>query len=134
MPTLLEGGSNNSLEKLGAFKNSLGILSDDGRRIRPRRLMEVTGLGAVEITHFVNKSRPQIYRDEILVSPELLKRFRALVMVTDIVFALLNQDINETRKWMMIPNTVVFGDSPFEVCMRGDAEPLIEWLRTRAPQ
>jgi len=96
--------------------------------------MEVTGLGAVEITHFVNKSRPQIYRDEILGSPELLRRFRALVMVTDIVFALLNQDINETRKWMMIPNTVVFGDSPFEVCMRGDAEPLIEWLRTRAPQ
>ena len=31
----------------------------------------------------------------------------------------------------MAPNAMLFGDTPFEVCMRGEGEKLIEWLNQR---
>jgi hypothetical protein len=120
--------------RLGALKNYFGILSDDGRRLRPQNFMNATGLGAAELAKFVQKSRPQLYREEIPLSEKLRKRIVQLVMATDIVFELLDRNLEETKKWMMVPNTVVFGDSPFEVCMRGEGETLIEWLKERGGQ
>jgi hypothetical protein len=120
--------------RLGAIKNHLGILSDDGKKLRPQNLIRATGLGAAELSKYVQKQRPQLYREEIPLSDALRKRIIQLVMATDIVFELLNKNLDETKSWMMVPNTVTFGDSPFEVCMRGDGETLIGWLRDRGAQ
>ena len=117
---------------LGRIRNRLGILSEDLRKVRPQRFVEVTGLGSAEIARRLEKARPQVYREEISVDKNLMKRIVELVMATDLVFDLFKQSIAETRKWMMVPNTITFGDSPFEVCMRGDGKILIDWLRVRS--
>ncbi len=117
---------------LGALKNSLHFLSDDGKKLRPRALMEATGLGAAQLATRLNRQRPHMYREEIpLPTTKLKKCIIDLVLVTDLAFELFRGDRNETRRWMMLPNTVLFGKSPFEFCFANQGDSLIEWLNTR---
>ena len=43
----------------------------------------------------------------------------------------MNNNIEETVKWIMAPNTIFLGDSPFEVVLRGDGREMIDWLASR---
>jgi len=117
---------------LGALKNSLHFLSDDGRKLRPRALMEATGLGAAQLAARLGGQRTHMYREEIpLPTTKLRKCIIDLVLVTDLAFELFQGDVNETRRWMMLPNTILFGKSPFEACFSGQGDGLIQWLNTR---
>jgi hypothetical protein len=39
--------------------------------------------------------------------------------------------VEDVKDWMTSSNEFLFDDTPLEVCMRGDADTLIEWLRDR---
>jgi hypothetical protein len=117
---------------LGALRNSLHFLSDDGRRLRPRAFLEATGLGAAELATCLGRQRTHMYREEIPLPTTKLKKYIIdLVLVTDLAFELFQGNRDETRRWMMLPNTILFGKSPFEACFAGQGEGLIEWLNTR---
>ncbi|MBX3039190.1 MAG: DUF2384 domain-containing protein [Bdellovibrionaceae bacterium] len=117
----------------GAFTNALGILSADKKSILPQNLLKVTGLGPSDIAVKGGVSRPQLYKKAIplKISSKFIKRVVDIVMVTDLAFELFDGNQDETAAWLMSPNSLLFGDSPFEVCMRGDGEPLKKWLLER---
>lgn len=125
--------------QLGKMQNHLGLITDDGKgrhSLNPERFLALTGLSPSEGAKVTNVSRPQMYKTSIPLKPStrLSERIIDLVTVTDIAYELFEKNADETTNWMMSPNTLLFAASPFEVCMRGDAKPLIEWLLDRAGQ
>ncbi len=118
---------------LGSMRNSLGILTRDHKSFRPERLMDITGLGHTELSRMTGKARPLLYKKELplKLSSNLAKSIIHLVVVTDLAFELFSKKEKDTTLWLMSPNTLLFGDSPFVVAMRGDGEKLITWLNTR---
>ena len=125
--------------QLGQMQNHLGLLKDDGKghkALDPEKFMALTGFGAVEASKAIDVSRPTMYKATIPLKPStrLTERVIGLVTATDIAYELFNKSAEETTNWMMSPNALLFGASPFEVCMRGDHKPLIEWLLDRAGQ
>ncbi len=119
--------------ELGTIKNSLGILSEDKSKFKPEKFASLTGLGKSELEKITGISRPQFYKKEILLKPssKVLKRIVSVVIVADLAFELFGEDKKETSSWLMSPNAILFGDTPFEVCMRGESEKLVEWLNGR---
>lgn len=122
---------------LGRMQNHLGLINDDGkghRSLNPDKFLELTRFSTAEAAKKIEVSRPLMYKSTIPLKPstKLTERVISLVTATDIAFELFDRNQQDTANWMMSPNTLLFGDSPFEVCMRGDAKPLIEWLLDRA--
>ncbi len=116
---------------LGAIQNKMGFLSEDYTKLRPRVLMKATGLGAATLSTQLGQVRTHMYREEIPLSTRLKKCVLDLVQTTDLAFELFQGDLEETRRWMMLPNTMLFGQSPFEACFSGKGADLITWLNTR---
>ncbi len=116
---------------LGAIRNALGILSEDRKKVRPKVFSSVTRLGPTETANRLHVSRPSAYKEEVTVSKKLMEHIVQLVMATDLAFELLNESHEETMKWLMSPNSILSGDLPFVVCMRGDGQALIDWLNVR---
>jgi len=116
---------------LGAIRNALGILSDDRKKVRPAALRSVTHMGPTEVAAKLGVSRPSVYKEEITVSKKLMAHITHLVIATDLAFELLGENREETMKWLMSPNSILSGDLPFVVCMRGDGQVVIDWLNSR---
>lgn len=117
---------------LGSIRNELGILSKDHTKLRPRAFMDATGLGAAKLAADLGQLRTHMYREEIAIpSKRLRKCILNLVQATDLAFELFQSDFEETRKWVMLPNSMLFGMTPFEACFAGKGEGLITWLNTR---
>lgn len=120
--------------EIGTIQNYLGILSDDHQHLSSKGLAAATGLGTSQLEKITGISRPQFYRKSNLqlnLGSKLMKRMVRLVLATDFAYELLGSDKARTKTWLMSPNTLIFGDSPFEVCMRGEGEKLVEWLEER---
>ncbi len=122
-----------SPQDLGSMRNVLGILSDDKKKLRPDRLGVITGLGRSELARVTKKARPMLYERELplKLSSSFTKAIYSLVIATDLAYELFGEREEDTKSWLMAPNTFLFGDSPFIVCMRGEGEKLIEWLSQR---
>ncbi|MBI4402631.1 MAG: hypothetical protein HY537_00630 [Deltaproteobacteria bacterium] len=121
-----------SAEDLGSIKNHLGFLSSDLARLRPRRFMETTGLNPTSLSRIFGIQRTTAYRDEIPIPKEIKQSLIELVIATDIAYGLMGKDLAQTVRWLMSPNTMTFGDVPFDVIMRGNGKELIAWLASRA--
>lgn len=120
-------------QDLGSMRNALGILSDDRKKLRPDRLLFITGLGRAELSRVTQKARPLLYEKELplKLSSTFTKAIYSLVIATDLAFELFGENEEDTKSWLMAPNTLLFGDSPFMVCIRGEGDKLIEWLNQR---
>lgn len=118
---------------LGSMRNALGILSEDKKKLRPSRLLSITGLGRAELSRVTKKARPLLYEKELplKLTSDFTKTIYSLVVATDLAFELFGENEGDTKNWLMAPNTLLFGDSPFIVCMRGEGNKLIEWLNQR---
>ncbi len=125
--------------QLGRMQNHLGLLIEDKkgqRALDPKKFLELTKLNATQASKDSGATRQAFYSKAIPLKPsdKLTSRIIALVTATDIAYELFERSIEETANWMMSPNALLFGASPFEVCMRGDGQPLIAWLLDRAGQ
>jgi hypothetical protein len=118
---------------LGAMRNVLKILTEDQKKLRPKRLSSITGLGQTELASVTRKARPMLYKEELplKLSSSFTKSIYSLVISTDLAYELFGENEDSTISWMMAPNTSLFGDSPFIVCLRGEGDKLIEWLNQR---
>lgn len=117
-------------EDLGTLRNSLGILSPDRTRIVPEKFLEATHLSATMLSDKLNVKRPTLYRKTIPIPSSRQREMIQLVLATDLVFE-LTRSLPETGKWLMSPSSILFGDSPFEVILRGDGNAIIAWLNQR---
>lgn len=131
--------NHNKLTKaqLGQIQNHLGLIieDDDGKKsLDPQKFLEYTNFTPTAAAKAAGSSRQQFYNKKIPLQPStrLTERIKLLVIVTDIAYELFDESADDTIKWMMSPNALLFGSSPFEVCMRGEAKPLIHWLLDRS--
>lgn len=120
--------------KWGEIHNSLGFLTEDHKGLLPQTFMKTTNLNSTEAAKELDVPRPSVYKKIIPLkrSSKLRDRVLSVVSATDIAYELFNKNHEETAKWLMTPNILLFGKSPFEICMRGDGQRLIEWLLDRA--
>lgn len=123
-------------QQAGTIRNHLGILTTDKKKILPERLLSLTGTNPTQMSAVTGISRPQLYKKEIPVMPSnsFVKRILDVVVVTDLAYELFNKNAKETGAWLTTPNSLLFGDSPFEVCMSGQAGALKKWLLERLGQ
>jgi hypothetical protein len=120
-------------EELGQIQNVLGILAPDFKYFFPKRLLEIYP-NATDLAQMLNIKRTQIYSQKGILlkkGSSLRNRMIDLVQATDLAYALLDKDVNKTCHWLIAPNFILFGETPLEVIMRGEGEPLITWLMER---
>lgn len=118
---------------LGALQNALGILAKDDRtKFHPQAFASATGLSPSRTSSVLDIPRPNLYRETIPIPAKFHSRMIELVTATDLVYGLMSNDVEETKRWLMTPNTILLGASPFEAIMRGDGRAVINWLGERA--
>jgi hypothetical protein len=113
---------------MGSIKNQLNWFSSDLKKLRPQEVIKTTKIPVRVFSKVTKTSRPQAYKYEITLKPEIHKRFIHLAQAAEIVFEIFKGDLKETSRWIMSPNEYFMGDSPFEVCLRGDGPLIIKWL------
>lgn len=117
----------------GAIKNYLKILSDDQKGFRPEVLRKVTGLPFQSLAKKMGVSRQRTYSEVVRFKPdsELMKKIIQVVIATDEIYELMNNNEADTALWLSSPSAAFMGYSPFEVCLQGRGEEVINWVRTR---
>jgi hypothetical protein len=121
------------LEDLGKIHNFLGILTPDYNHFLPKRLLEIYP-NASDLAQMLELQRTQVYSKKgfpLKRGSSLRKRLIYLVIATDLAYALLDKDVDKTCHWLTAPNFILFGETPLEVIMRDEGEPLISWLMER---
>ena len=123
-----------SPQGLGSTKNYLKILSEDQKGFRPQVLKQVTGLSSQALATTLPAPRARLYDDIVRFKQgsELMRKILHVVVATDVAYELMGNNAQDAALWLSLPNSIFFGYSPFEVCMQGRGEEVIEWLRVRA--
>ena len=112
----------------------MGFLTSDHAGFYPQKFMEQVHLNPTDTARDLGAPRASLYKNVIQLKPstKLKERILAIVAVTDVAFQLFGKNPEETAKWLTTPNILLFGKSPFEICLRGDGNVLIKWLLDRA--
>ncbi len=118
---------------LGALQNALGILDHQDRsKFHPQAFASATGLNPSKVSRVLKIPRPNVYREIIPIPKRFESTMIQIVLATDLAFGLMAKDVEETKRWLMTPNTILLGTSPFEAIMRGDGPAVIDWLAVRS--
>ena len=116
---------------LGTPKNTLGILSSDLQYLVPKRFFEYSPLNKTDIAKEAGINRKTLYSDKVKLAT--LRKLRVgiiqVVIGTDLAIELFNDNVEDAVSWFQTPNTLLFGETPFETCIKGDGKFLINWLR-----
>lgn len=116
---------------LGTPKNTLGMLSPDLQYLVPKRFFEYSPLNKTDIAKEAGINRKTLYSDKVKLAT--LRKLRVgiiqVVIGTDLAIELFNDNVEEAVNWFQTPNTFLFGETPFEACIKGDGKILINWLK-----
>ena len=117
----------------GGIHNHLGLLNDAHNAFYPNRLLEITGESPTSGSKKVNIPRANFYKEEVRFkrNKDLERKIIDFVVVGDLVYELMKGNMKEVVIWLTSPNIELFGDSPFEICLRGDGKKVMEWLYIR---
>ena len=114
-------------------ENRLKMLSPDLQYLVPKRFFEYSPLNKTDIAKQAGINRKTLYSDQVKLST--LKKIKTgimqVVIGTDLTMELFGDNIEGAVNWFQTPNTLLFGESPFEVCIRGEGKILINWLMSR---
>ena len=119
--------------KYGGIQNRLGLLNAKGNAFYPNRLLELTEETPTTASDKMDIPRANFYKEEIQFkrNKELERKIIDFVVVGDLAYELLEGNEKEIVVWLTSPNLEFFGDSPFEICLRGDGKKVIDWLYVR---
>ena len=114
-------------------ENRLGILSPDRKWLNVEKFFEHSPFPsqkeAKQAGVNVDDSRnEQVELDSL---KDLRKGIEQVVIATDLTVELFQGDVEKAVGWFITPNDFTAGDSPFDVCLRGDGDFLINWLGGR---
>ncbi|MCX6109883.1 MAG: DUF2384 domain-containing protein [Proteobacteria bacterium] len=118
----------------GAIKDSMRWFHDQGlTRLNTRNVKtygKIAGKSVAKLAGEVGVSRPKLYQDEALITDkEIRDRLVPLVIISDLAFELFEGDETKTIHWVMAPNHLFFGHSPFEMALAGKAKSVEDTLR-----
>jgi hypothetical protein len=93
----------------------------------------VTGLTPQSLSKNTGVPRSRLYDEVVKFKPssELMRKILHVVIATDEAYELMNNNGADAALWLSSPSAVFLGYSPFEVCLQGRGEEVINWLRTR---
>ncbi len=97
-----------------------------------RKAAALTNQSLSDLSNSLHISRPKLYQPSATVDRKIRERLISLVMISDLAFQLFQGDKEKTITWVMSPNHLFFGRSPFEKALAGEAESIVaklnEWL------
>lgn len=122
-----------SNDNIGTPSNSFKFLSPDHKELIPKRFFEYSPFNKTEIAKEAGINRKTLYSERVSLSTlnRLKKGVLQVVIGTDLTLELFQGDKENAINWFNSPNTLLFGESPFEVCIRGEGKLLINWLKDR---
>jgi len=122
-----------SNDNIGTPKNSFKFLSPDHKELIPKRFFEYSPFNKTEIAKAAGINRKTLYSERVRLSTLNTLKIGVLQVVigTDLALELFDGDKENAINWFNSPNTLLFGEAPFEVCMRGEGKLLIKWLKDR---
>ena len=117
----------------GEIANSLHILTEDKKAFHPKTFFKYSPYSRAEIAKQAGVSRTNLYKETIPLSTikQLKIGILQIVMGLDLSIELFHESEKEAVQWFNAPNTMLSGESPFEVCLRGDGEGILNWLKGR---
>ena len=119
------------INDLGEIQNYLGILdtSHNPQHFSSKPLMQICS-NKTDLASLLGVQRTQLYQKTLPLKKgtKLRSRIIHLVMATDLIYELMENDQEKTIKWLTTPNILLFGDSPLEVIMRDEGNTIILWL------
>jgi hypothetical protein len=118
----------------GQMRDVYGLLSPDHRSIKPASVKEFVAprLNVSALAKTLEVPRTSLYEKTSPLSDEWIKkRIIPLVLSADIAFELF-KDREKARLWMITENAYFFGQSPFDLCLKGEGEKVIKFLMQRA--
>ncbi len=93
-----------------------------------KRAAELTNLPLTALAESLHISRPKLYQPSATIDKKIRERLIGLVMISDLAFQLYEGDKLKTTSWVMSPNHLFFGRSPFEKALAGEAQSVVEKL------
>ena len=93
-----------------------------------KQAAEITRLPLTELARALRISRPKLYQPSSTVDRKIRERLIELVIISDLAFQLYEGDKNKTITWVMNPNHLFFGKSPFEKALAGEAKSVVDKL------
>ena len=102
---------------MGAPENRLKMLSADLQYLVPKRFFEYSPLNKTDIAKQAGINRKTLYSDKVKLSTlkKLKKGIMQVVIGTDLAVELFGENTEKAVNWFQTPNTLLFGESPFEV-------------------
>ncbi len=94
-----------------------------------KQAAEITSVSLTELAESLQISRPKLYQPSAAIDKKIRERLIGLVMISDIAFQLHEGDKEKTVIWVMSPNHLFFGRSPFEKALAGEAESVVAKLK-----
>ena len=118
---------------MGVPDNKLKILSSDLQYLRPKKFFKYSPFNKTDIAKQAKINRKALYNEQVKLSTlkNIKKGILQVVIGTDLSIEVFNNNVEEAVNWFSTPNTLLFGESPFEVCIRGEGNFLIDWLNAR---
>ncbi len=119
----------------GQIKDSLGWFIPDRTFSKLnvdnfKKYTKITNRSVSSLAQDIKVSRPKLYQHEALISDkEIRDRLIPLVIISDLAFEAFENDETKTVDWIMSPNHLFFGRSPYEMALAGKAESVIQTLR-----
>ncbi len=118
---------------IGIPANKLKMLSADQEFLNSDQFFQYTPLNKTDIAKKAGLNRKTLYSSKIKLSTlkEIKMGIIQVVIGTDLAIDLFDNNTKEAVDWFQKPNTLLFGESPFEVCIRAEGKFLINWLMNR---
>ena len=123
-------------DKLGWFASNSNLTKLNTENIR-----EFAASGQISIKELAKElglSRPKLYQPIALVDRKIRSRLVHVAMISDLAFELYKGDKKKTIEWVMHPNQLFFGHSPFEMAIADKASSVLtklnEWLGKEEPK
>jgi hypothetical protein len=125
----------NHLDSKGQIKDALRWFVSDKTFTRLnvdnfKKYGKIANKSISSLAEDIRVSRPKLYQQEALITDkEVRERLIPLVIISDLAFEAFNKDEQKTVEWVMTPNHLFFGRSPYEMALGGKAESVIQTLR-----
>lgn len=128
-------GRAQEIQDYGKVENHFRLLADDMQTLDAQRFLDFvlpSKKSRTELATQLGVERTNLYRKKLpLSNQQIHERLVPFVIAGDLAVQLFKDD-GKARAWLMQPNAYLFGESPFEVSIRGEGKQvirmLLEWL------
>ena len=122
-------------QNVGEIKNYFGLLTKDFQKVdgvNYRKFLNGHFTSEEAAKKINKKSRASIYHEEISIPKDFIEKYLVpIVIAADYAYLLFDKDAERAKNWILLPNSYFFGRSPFNICIEGNGQEVILFLKDR---